>query len=83
MQGDIILKSKELKKELEQLGIPAYLYNLDGIGRTDERLCLEFSDNEWHVYYSERGVKTTDLRFESEDLACEYIYRNFYRKNVH
>ena len=74
MQGDIILKSKELKKELEQLGIPAYLYNLDGIGRADERLCLEFSDNEWHVYYSEKGVKTTDKIFTSEDEACEYIY---------
>ena len=71
------MKSNELKEKLQQLGIPVYLYNLDGIGRTDERLCLEFSDNKWHVYYSERGVKTTDKIFASEDAACEYIYFHF------
>lgn len=68
------MKSNELKEKLQQLGIPAYLYNLDSVGRTDERLCLEYSNNEWHVYYSERGVKTTDKIFTSEDEACEYIY---------
>ena len=71
------MKSKELKKKLEQMGIPTYLYNLDGLGRTDERLCLEFVNKEWHVYYSERGIKTTDLKFASEESACEYIYQNF------
>ena len=75
--GDISMKRNELKEKLQQLGIPIYLYNLDGIGRTDERLCLEFADNEWHVYYSERGVKTTDKIFTSEDEACEYIYFHF------
>ena len=69
------MKSKELKKRLQQKNIPTDLYNLDGIGRTDERFCLEFTGSEWHVYYSERGIKTTYERFSSEDAACDFIYK--------
>lgn len=69
------MKSAELKVRLQQLGVPSHLYNLDGIGRTDERFSLDFIDGEWRVSYIERGVRTTDERFSSEDAACEYIYR--------
>ena len=50
------------------------LYNLDGRGRKDERLCLEKIEDKWTVYYSERGVKTTNEIFKSEKEACQYIY---------
>lgn len=69
------MKSAELKERLQQLDVPSYLYNLDGVGRTDERFSLDFIGNEWRVSYIERGVRTTDERFPSEDAACEYIYR--------
>lgn len=47
---------ENLEKKLKKAGIPNYLYNLDGRGRKDERLCLEKIEDKWTVYYSERGV---------------------------
>lgn len=75
------MKREELKKELQQMNVPSHYYNLDGTGRTDERYCLEFVNNEWQVYFSERGIKTTYKIFTSEDEACEYIFKQFYDSN--
>ena len=44
------MKTKELKKTLKAAGIPTDLYNLDGKGRDDERLCLVNEDSKWVVY---------------------------------
>lgn len=71
------MKKEELQSALKQMGVPSMLYNLDGEGRTDERFCLEFIDNEWRVYFSERGIKTTNERFASEEAACQFIYEQF------
>ena len=68
----------ELAKQLHIMEIPMYMYNLDGKGRNDERYCLEFTKDQWEVYYLERGVKTCDLFFNTEDEACQYIYDHFY-----
>lgn len=68
------MKKDELQDVLVKMGVPSMFYNLDGNGRTDERLCLEFTNNEWRVYFSERGVKTTNERFVSEEEACQFIY---------
>ena len=69
------MKQKELEKELKKAGIPENLYNLDGTGRTDERFCLENINNKWYVYFIERGIKTLNEEFESEDGACQFIYK--------
>lgn len=63
----------ELKKILEQNNVPNYVYNFDPQGQKDERFTLVCEDGLWHVYYVERGVKTTDESFESEAAACEYL----------
>lgn len=68
------MNKNELKGALIERGVPSMLYNLDGIGRTDERFCLEFTNDEWRVYFSERGVKTTNEKFASEEEACRFIY---------
>lgn len=68
------MKKNELRNALMHIGVAPMFYNLDGNGRTDERFCLEFVNNEWSVYYSERGVKTTNIRFSSEEDACQFIY---------
>lgn len=68
------MKKNELRDVLIEMGIPPILYNLDGNGRTDERFCLELINNEWRVYFSERGVKTTNEKFSSEEEACQFIY---------
>ena len=69
------MKTKELKKTLKAVGIPTDLYNLDGKGRDDERLCLVNENSKWVVYYLERGVRTTELFFDSEEEACDYILK--------
>ena len=65
---------RSLKQELEKSGIPAYVYNLTGHGRNDERLCIEKEHGEWYVYYLERGIKTFNKIFDSEDAACQFMY---------
>lgn len=71
------MKKKELKKVLQKMGVPSWEYNLDGKGRKDERFCIEFVNNEWQVYFIERGVKTTNERFVSEEDACQFVYEQF------
>lgn len=56
------------------MGVLSFSYNLDGTGRTDKCLCLEYTNNEWSVYYSERGVKTTNKTSSSEE-ACQFIFK--------
>lgn len=67
------MKKDELKRALEDKRVPKELYNLDGTGRNDERFCLQFN-NKWEVYFCERGIKTTDLIFDTEEEACQYIF---------
>ena len=67
-----------LRNTLIEMGVPSMLYNLEGTGRTDERFCLECTNNEWKVYFSERGVKTTNEIFSSEEEACQFIYEQLF-----
>lgn len=68
------MKKNELRDALIEMEISSILYNLDGNGRTDERFCLEFTNNECRVHFFERGVKTTNEKFSSEEEACQFIY---------
>ena len=63
-----------LEKELKKAGVPDYIYNLTGQGKKDECLCLEKISDKWSVYYLERGVKTTNEIFDTEDDACQFLY---------
>ncbi len=67
---------QELRSILKKSRVSDFLYSLDNKGRDDERLCLDYRDGKWNVYYLERGVKTTNLFFETESEACEYIYNH-------
>ena len=60
-----------LEKKLKIAGIPDYIYNLTGQGKKDECLCLEKIQDKWSVYYLERGIKTTNEIFDSENDACQ------------
>ena len=77
LRGKMTMNIRELKKALKAAGIPAESYNLDGKGRDDERLCLVNENSKWVVYYLERGVRTTELFFDREDEACDYILKSF------
>ena len=64
----------ELERELLQLGISDDLYSIMTGGLPNEKLCI-VKEDKWQVYYSERGVKTTDKHFNSESEACQFILR--------
>ena len=64
---------QELKNLLHEKNIPNELYNLDGIGRKDERYCIELIGKEWVVYFTERGTRTTEEKFNTEEAACKYL----------
>ena len=64
----------KLQLLLKESGVPDEMYNLHEVGRDDERFCLRKNENQWQVYFSERGVKTIDEMFETESEACQYIY---------
>ncbi len=67
------MDKKEFVKMAKKRGIPNFLYNLDGKGRDDERFNIVFVDGKWNVYYSERGNKTTNKFFDTEDEALRYM----------
>ena len=64
----------ELKQALNAKNVPAYYYNIDEIGEIDQRVCLEYIDSKWNVYYSERGKKFDLSIFDSEEEACQNLY---------
>jgi hypothetical protein len=39
----------------------------------DECLCLEPVIDGWSVFYAERGVRTGERTFDTEDEACDFM----------
>lgn len=66
------MKINQLRDELDKLNIPKDAYTLTG-GLPNESFCLNTNNDEWEVYYSERGNKTGLKAFNDESLACEYF----------
>ncbi len=75
------MNRKQLNIKMKLMHIDKNAYNLyaeDG-GRTDERLCLEkVSENEWHVFYLERGKRTMDVLLHNEDEACKFFVKELF-----
>ncbi|MDO5291795.1 MAG: hypothetical protein Q4F05_03490 [bacterium] len=69
---------KELENELERLGISKNLYSIMQGGFLNEKLCLVHED-EWKIYYSERGKRTGEKEYSSEAEACETFLRKVKR----
>ncbi len=67
----------ELQVKLDELNISKELYSLQG-GLPNEKLCLVKEDT-WKIYYSERGSRTGEKAYESEEEACEVFLRKLKR----
>jgi hypothetical protein len=62
-------------QRLDAEGIDPDRYSLSA-SNAGEQLCLEKVGNEWAVYYAERGLRTNEHRFSSEDEACQdFLHR--------
>jgi hypothetical protein len=57
---------------LEAESVDANSYRLDG-SRGDECLVLETHVGGWVVFYAERGLRTGERCFETEDEACRFM----------
>lgn len=61
-----------LKALLDAEDVRDDLYGLYG-HPGDETLCLERLADGWHVYYSERGLRTGERTYSTEHEACEFM----------
>ena len=66
------MKKDELRSALINKGISRSYYSLED-GLPNEKLCLDYENSKWVVYYSERGTKTGIQYFDNEDDACDYL----------
>lgn len=64
----------DLINALRSSGIREDAYSVDSSPR-DESLCLEVDGGTYRIYYSERGLRTGEAEYRSEDEACREFYR--------
>jgi len=77
------MHKRELIKHLKLLKVPQNYCSLNGIELPD-RIMLSRESGKWLVYYfSERGERSNERYFSTEDEACQYIYDHLIeRKNI-
>jgi len=74
------MNRKDLKFELDKLGVNQSLYSLYGNLECD-RIILYENYHRWEVFYlSERGTRENLQVFFTEKEACDYIL-NLFRNN--
>ena len=76
------MKVNELKKRLDEIGVSEDIYSIMFGGLPNERLCI-VKEEMWKVYYSERGRRTGEKFFVTEEEACEYFLELLSNKGDH
>jgi hypothetical protein len=67
------MNAETLKQRLEDAGCSESHYSIGHRG--NDTLCLEKLDDEWQVFYTERGgYSEPEFRSESEGAACDYLW---------
>jgi hypothetical protein len=64
------MKIDELRKRLQASDYPSDSYALLQ-DSSNEALCINHNYDRWTVFYSEKGQRTEEELFLSEDQACE------------
>jgi hypothetical protein len=83
-QDAVIMDIAELRRKLEEEGVPPDVYDLDieGMALPSERYCLRTEGkSRWLTYFSERGSRTAEHVWLSEDQACSYLLEVLVREN--
>ena len=70
----------QLKEILKTEGIAERYYLLDGKGVKEDKICIELVDEEWQVYYSERGKKYSLATYANESDACDEVLLRLQKK---
>ena len=66
-----MLKINELNSYLKNKGVPEDSYSINEIN--DESLCIVEENKKWHIFYSERGLRTEEYCYQDEHLAIQYF----------
>lgn len=67
------MNKEELAERLKKENVPSDWYSLNG-GLPSEAYCLDYNNNQWETYYSERGKKDPLKSFDNEAEACTFLY---------
>ena len=66
-----MLKINELNSYLKNKGVPEDSYSINEVN--DESLCIVEENKKWHIFYSERGLRTEEYCCQDEHLAVLYF----------
>ena len=72
MGNDLYVNRNALQALLRGEGVRPDAYVLDGTVR-DEAMCMQPAEGGWTIFYSERGQRTGERWFETEDEACDFL----------
>ncbi len=72
MRHHLHMDCSELLTVLAREGINPDSYSVDG-GHPPERYVLDHRAGRWMVYYSERGLESGLVAFDTEDEACNHL----------
>ena len=65
-----MLKINELNSYLKSKGVPEDSYSINEVN--DESLCIVEENKKWHIFYSERGLRTEEYCYKDEHSAILY-----------
>ena len=66
-----LLRINELNSYLKNKGVPEDSYSINEVN--DESLCIVEENKKWHIFYSERGLRTEEYCSQDEHLAILYF----------
>lgn len=72
---------RSLRVELERKRINPDAYCLDGAVR-DNAYVLKSSAGKWITFFSERGTRSSERLFDTEDEACRHLLSLVLRDHV-
>lgn len=67
------MNRNELKDLLEREGISDSSFTFDP-DSADEQYVLATETGGWTVYYAERGLRSGERNFDTEDEACTFLF---------
>ena len=71
-----MLKINELDSYLKNKGVPEDSYSINEVN--DESLCIVEENKKWHIFYSERGLRTEEYCYQDEHLAILYFINRLF-----
>jgi hypothetical protein len=67
----------QLTELLHSLDVPDAAFSTDGVAKNEAHIIEQQGPDTWCVYYSERGQRSDERFFATEDEACRYVYESF------